>query len=68
MTDSSVSSGGSLHGAITCSRSVHVGNVGGMTTVPFAHTGGTMDINTLTFAFVLGALAIVGVIVYKKGR
>jgi hypothetical protein len=25
-----------------------------------------MDINTLTFAFVIGALAVIGVIVYRK--
>ena len=30
--------------------------------------GGTMDINTLTFAFVIVALGIGGVIVYLKGR
>jgi hypothetical protein len=28
--------------------------------------GDTMDINTLTFAFVIGALAVIGVIVYRK--
>ncbi len=30
--------------------------------------GGAMDINTLTFAFVIVALGIGGVIVYLKGR
>ena len=30
--------------------------------------GGTMDINTLTFAVVIVALGIGGVIVYLKGR
>ena len=30
--------------------------------------GGTMDVNTLTFAFVIVALGIGGVIVYLKGR